>query len=58
LLARLFDESGINTAGSGIGHEITATLDNDPARLTVLNDFYTANVDSFQSGNVRYLLKT
>ncbi|MBO0357771.1 type IX secretion system sortase PorU [Hymenobacter sp. BT186] len=57
LLARLFDESGINTAGSGIGHEITATLDNDPARLTVLNDFYTANVDSFQSGNVRYLFK-
>jgi len=57
LLARLYDESGINTAGSGIGHEITATLDNDPARLTILNDFYTANVDSFQSGNVRYLFK-
>ncbi|WP_375436843.1 type IX secretion system sortase PorU [uncultured Hymenobacter sp.] len=57
LLARLFDESGINTAGSGIGHEITATLDNDPARLTVLNDFYTANVDSFQSGNVQYQFK-
>lgn len=57
LLARLFDESGINTAGSGIGHEITATLDNDPARLTILNDFYTANVDSFQSGNVRYAFK-
>jgi hypothetical protein len=57
LLARLFDESGINTAGSGIGHEITATLDNDPARLTILNDFYTANVDSFQSGNVRYGFK-
>jgi hypothetical protein len=57
LLARLFDESGINTAGAGIGHEITATLDNDPARLTVLNDFYTANVDSFQSGTVRYVFK-
>ncbi|UOG75548.1 type IX secretion system sortase PorU [Hymenobacter tibetensis] len=57
LLARLFDESGINTAGSGIGHEITATLDNDPARLTILNDFYTANVDSFQSGNIRYQFK-
>ncbi|UOQ66830.1 T9SS type A sorting domain-containing protein [Hymenobacter volaticus] len=57
LLARLFDESGINTAGSGIGHEITATLDNDPARLTVLNDFYTASVDSFQAGNVQYQFK-
>ena len=57
LLARLRDKSGINTAGAGIGHEITATLDNDPAKLTILNDFYTADVDSFQTGRVRYLFK-
>ena len=57
LLAQLFDESGINTAGSGIGHEITATLDNDPARLTILNDFYTADLDNFKSGNVQYAFK-
>nr|WP_167856578.1 type IX secretion system sortase PorU [Hymenobacter metallicola] len=57
LLAHLSDNSGINTAGSGIGHEITATLDNDPAKLTVLNDFYSADVDNFQSGKVRYLFK-
>ncbi|MDF7809733.1 type IX secretion system sortase PorU [Hymenobacter sp. YC55] len=57
LLARFFDESGINTAGSGIGHEITATLDNNPAQLTVLNDFYTASVDSFQAGNIQYQFK-
>ncbi|GAA3934210.1 type IX secretion system sortase PorU [Hymenobacter algoricola] len=57
LLARLKDKSGINTAGSGIGHEITATLDNDPSKLTVLNEFYTANVDNFQQGQVKYLFK-
>jgi hypothetical protein len=57
LIARLFDESGINTAGSGIGHEITATLDNNPTKLTILNDFYTAKADSFQSGEVRYSFK-
>ncbi|SHJ84564.1 Por secretion system C-terminal sorting domain-containing protein [Hymenobacter daecheongensis DSM 21074] len=57
LLARLKDQSGINTAGSGIGHEITATLDNDPRQLTVLNDFYTANVDSYQQGEVKYKFK-
>ncbi|WP_449549458.1 type IX secretion system sortase PorU [Hymenobacter elongatus] len=57
LIALLSDLSGINTAGAGIGHEITATLDNDPSKLTVLNDFYTANVDSFQSGKVKYLFK-
>lgn len=57
LIGRLFDESGINTAGAGIGHEITATLDNNPAKLTILNDFYTAKADSFQSGEVRYSFK-
>jgi hypothetical protein len=57
LIARLFDESGINTTGSGIGHEITATLDNDPTKLTILNSYYVASVDSFQSGRVEYLFK-
>ncbi|MCB2379407.1 type IX secretion system sortase PorU [Hymenobacter sp. BT635] len=57
LLAHLSDDNGINTAGSGIGHEITATLDNDPTKLSVLNDFYTADVDSYRSGKVKYLFK-
>ncbi|UOQ54650.1 type IX secretion system sortase PorU [Hymenobacter cellulosivorans] len=57
LISHLSDASGINTAGAGIGHEITATLDNDPTKLTVLNDFYTADVDSYQSGKVKYLFK-
>ncbi|QNP52936.1 T9SS type A sorting domain-containing protein [Hymenobacter qilianensis] len=51
------DDNGINTASSGIGHEITATLDNDVSQLVVLNDYYTAEVDSFQVGRVRYLFK-
>lgn len=54
LISRLRDESGINTAGSGIGHEITAVLDNDISKLVILNDYYTAEVDSFQTGRVRY----
>jgi hypothetical protein len=57
LLAQLSDSSGINTAGAGIGHEITAVLDNDPSKLIVLNSYYTADVDNFRSGRVRYLLK-
>jgi hypothetical protein len=57
LLASLSDESGINTTGAGIGHEITATLDRDPNKLVVLNDAYTAEVDNFKAGRVRYLLK-
>ncbi|SHL20995.1 type IX secretion system sortase PorU [Hymenobacter psychrotolerans] len=57
LIAQLFDESGINTTGSGIGHEITATLDNDPTQLTVLNSFYTAKTDNFKEGTVNYGFK-
>ncbi|KAA9325272.1 type IX secretion system sortase PorU [Hymenobacter busanensis] len=57
LLASLSDDSGINTAGTGIGHELTATLDGDPSKLTVLNEYYTADVDKFTSGRVRYLFK-
>ncbi|MFB9865477.1 type IX secretion system sortase PorU [Rufibacter immobilis] len=57
LLALLYDESGINTAGSGIGHELTAILDENSSAPIILNEFYTANVDSYQSGKVRYALK-
>ncbi len=57
LLAYLQDESGINTTGAGIGHEITATLDRDPRQLLVLNEAYTAEVDNFRAGRIRYLFK-
>jgi hypothetical protein len=57
LLARLTDKSGINTSSAGIGHEITATLDNDPSKLVTVNDAYTSDVDNFMAGRVRYLYK-
>jgi hypothetical protein len=56
-LAHLTDKSGINTSSAGIGHDITATLDNDPTKLVTINDAYTADVDNFMSGRVRYLYK-
>ncbi|RTQ45010.1 type IX secretion system sortase PorU [Hymenobacter gummosus] len=57
MLGYISDDSGINTAGTGIGHELTATLDNDPSKVTVLNEYYTANLNSYTSGKVRYLFK-
>jgi hypothetical protein len=54
LLGKLFDLSGINTSNAGVGHELTATLDNDPAKLVVVNDSYTAAVDDFTRGQIRY----
>ncbi|NVO84552.1 type IX secretion system sortase PorU [Hymenobacter terrestris] len=57
LLAVLRDASGINTAGTGIGHDLTLTLDGDASKVLVLNSSYTAKTDSFQVGRVRYELK-
>ncbi|MDO7849619.1 type IX secretion system sortase PorU [Hymenobacter sp. M29] len=57
LLAFLSDSSGINTTGSGIGHDITATVDNDVSRQLVLNDSYVSNVGDFRSGKVNNLFK-
>ncbi|MBO9657377.1 MAG: type IX secretion system sortase PorU [Chitinophagaceae bacterium] len=54
LLLKLADSSGINTAGTGIGHDIVATLDGDNSRYFVLNDFYQSGQDSYQKGTVRF----
>lgn len=56
LLVKLSDTSGINTAGTGIGHDIIAILDNDNNRYFILNDFYQAELNSYQQGTVRFQL--
>lgn len=54
LLAILFDENGINTVGNGIGHNMVAVLDEESSNPIVLNDFYEAEVNSYQRGRVVY----
>lgn len=54
LLAFLYDESGINTVGNGIGHDIVATIDGDSYSSVVLNDYYSSNLDSYQRGSLLY----
>lgn len=56
LLLKLFDSSGINTGSSGIDHDIVATLDGNNNHYFVLNNFYEADVDSYQKGTVRFQL--
>ena len=56
LYLNLSDESGINTLGTGIGHDITAVLDDDYSNVIVLNDYYLADLDSYTSGTVVYPL--
>lgn len=57
LLAYLSDENGINTAGSGIGHDITAVLNNDYSKVMVLNNYYQSNAGDFSSGTISYPIK-
>lgn len=54
LLAKVFDENGINTVGNGIGHDIVAVLDQNTDRQIVLNDYYEADMDSYKQGTVQY----
>ncbi len=54
LLAMISDSSGINAVGSGIGHDMTATLDQDASKTIVLNDFYENELNSYQQGKVTY----
>jgi hypothetical protein len=55
-IAKLSDQSGINTTGSGIGREIIATINKGtPEENSItLNEFYQADVDSYQGGEIRY----
>jgi hypothetical protein len=58
LIVKLSDSSGINTAGTGIGHDIVATLDNDNRQYFILNDFYEADLNSYQQGSIHFQLPT
>lgn len=63
LLACVTDDTGINSTGSGIGHDITVVLDGETVNTTLLNDFYTpgsgngcinASFLDYQKGSVMY----
>jgi hypothetical protein len=56
LIIKLIDSSGINTSGTGIGHDITAILDNNIDQIFTLNNFYEADLDKYGQGYVRFQL--
>jgi hypothetical protein len=57
-MANVTDSDGINTVGSGIGHDVILTIDQDPAQSYILNDYFQANTNSYSTGVVRYKLPT
>jgi len=50
-LGLLYDESGINAVGLGIGHNMTLTLDGEAINV---NDYYESDLDDFTRGSLRY----
>ena len=56
LVIKLTDSSGINTSGTGIGHDISAILDNNTNEIFNLNNFYEGDLDTYGQGYVRFQL--
>lgn len=54
LYAIVEDQSGINTSGTSLGHDITAVLDDDYSNSIILNDYYSSNLDDFTKGTISY----
>ncbi|MCP4311728.1 MAG: type IX secretion system sortase PorU, partial [Bacteroidetes bacterium] len=50
LLVTAQDNFGINTTGNGIGHDITAILDENRGNAIILNEFFQAGADSYNTG--------
>ncbi|GGM74746.1 peptidase C25 [Dyadobacter beijingensis] len=55
LVLRMSDDSGISISRAGIGHDITMTL-NDTLTV-ILNDYFVADLDNYQSGTINYPLE-
>jgi hypothetical protein len=51
--ADIYDENGINTAGTGIGHDLLMVIDEDPKQTYILNSYFQTST-SYKQGHVSY----
>ncbi len=58
LIAQLYDTSGINATGNGIGHDIVLVQNNDERNSIVLNPFFSNDLNQYQRGTISYQLPT
>ena len=57
LLAFIEDGSGINTTGSGIGHDILASLSGATRNTYCLNDYFVSEIDNPGKGQIAYKMQ-
>jgi len=55
-IARVSDDNGLNTSGNGIGHDLSLVIDDSPSMTYTLNNYYIADLGSYTSGTVYYVL--
>lgn len=57
LIVKLYDESGINTVGAGVGHEMLLVVDDNQSDAVDIASAFQADRNSFQRGEVRWPLQ-
>ncbi|MEY3208895.1 MAG: hypothetical protein RL064_926 [Bacteroidota bacterium] len=56
LLINLADSAGIQTSGNALGHDIVLVIDGDYKNPILLNNYYTAAINTYQKGSIIYAL--
>ena len=54
LLAFLSDEHGINLSTNGIGHNITAVLDEDYSNIMLMDDYFELDMNDYKKGKITF----
>ncbi|MCS6929866.1 MAG: type IX secretion system sortase PorU [Saprospiraceae bacterium] len=57
LLVKCTDDHGMNVTGAGLGHDLTAVLNDNALETIVLNDFYESAQDDARQGRALYPLR-
>ena len=58
LFATITDSDGINTTGSGVGHDLIAVVDNEETMTYNLNSYFVPKAGDYTQGTVAYKLPT
>lgn len=54
LIIQLKDSSGIQSSGNALGHDLQFIIDDQVQHPFILNNFYKADIDTYQSGTIVY----
>jgi len=54
MLTYINDDHGINSTGNGLGRDIVMTIDGDYSNPTIMNEYFSMDVNSFKSGRIVY----